>query len=76
MAASDMVVELTLTDAAKMLIAEAREQLELNAKQMAVIEAAKALVHEQRHGDETSVAATEWKLAKAVDALEATERRE
>lgn len=41
-----------------------------------VVEAAKALVHEQRHGDETSVAATEWKLAKAVDALEATERRE
>ena len=42
MARSDMTVELTLTDAAKMLIAEAREQLELNDKERAVIEAAKA----------------------------------
>ena len=48
----------------------------MNKVSEAVIEAAKALVHEQRHGDETSVAGAEWKLAKAVDALEATEGRE
>ena len=73
MARSDMVMELTLSDAAKMVIAEAKEQLVLNEKQRAVIEAAKALTHEQRHGDPSSVAAAEWAQAKAVDALGATE---
>lgn len=43
---------------------------------MAVIEAAKALVHEQRHGDPSSVAAAEWAQAKAVDELLATEKGE
>ena len=41
MARSDMSVELKLSDAATMLIAEAKQQLELNDRQLAVIAAAK-----------------------------------
>ena len=42
----------------------------------AVIEAAKALVREQREGTPSSVAAAEWEHAKAVDALLALEKGE
>ena len=35
-------IELKLTDAAKMLIVEAKQQLELNERQLAVIDAAEA----------------------------------
>ena len=45
-----------------------------NAKaERAVIEAAKALVHEQRHGTLASVATAEWAQADAVEALLAAE---
>lgn len=40
----------------------------------AVIEAAKALVHEQRHGDESSAARAEWTLVERVTALEEQEQ--
>ena len=72
MARSDMTVELTLTDAAKMLIAEAREQLELNDKERAVIEAAKVFVAHDSPGGHRSM--TDYsRLQLAVGALLAAE---
>ena len=73
MARSDMTVELTLTDAAKMLIAEAREQLELNDKERAVIEAAKALHAKMNRGEFASTADEQAGVWQAVEALQEVE---
>ena len=48
----------------------------VNEAQAAVIEAAKVLVHEQRHGTLASVAKAEWAQADAVEALLAAEKGE
>ena len=76
MARSDMTVELTLTDAAKMLIAEAREQLELNDKERAVIEAARALhaAMIQSYDGEPVPLAVMVEFKTAVEALQEVEQ--
>ena len=67
-----MDTNLTLADAAKMVIAEAKDQLVLNEKQLAVIEAAKAFYVERQEPDSghSIEELTFWQAVRALLAAE------